>query len=229
MSGPWRGGGLVGLPRTCDDLLKVGYEWYYNWSPTPSCATAGAVPFVPMVKSGFRTLPPSLSVNPGALLTFNEPDAAGMTVQRALDLWPQLEATGRKLSSPAVTQTARGWSWLQAFMIAAERNDLRVDFIAAHWYGSDPRPLVTYLNVIHAKYGLPVWLTEFCVYGGSLAANTKFAEEVGPMLAVLPFLSRVGWFCNRSFPGSIGYDQNGLVDPSGKLTPVGIAYKAWQK
>ncbi len=224
MNAPWRGGGLVGLPRTCVDLKTVGYEWYYNWSSTPSCALD--VPFVPMVKSGFRTLPSGLSGS-GPLLTFNEPDDVGLTVARALQLWPQLEATGRQLSSPAVTQTTRGANWLAGFMALAKTKGYRVDFIAAHWYGgSDPTSLVRYLNQIHAKYGLPVWLTEFCAYNGSLQANTRFVQKVGPLLAELPYLERVGWFCNRSLAG--GYEHSGLVDSKG-LTSVGAAYKAWQK
>ena len=112
-------------------------------------------------------------------------------------------------------------------MAGAEAKGYRVDFIAAHWYGSDPKGLVAYLNQTHARYGLPIWLTEFSYYGGSLAANTKFAQEVGPLLAALPYLKRVGWFCYRSLPG--GYEGTGLVDSSGALTPVGTAYKAWQK
>ncbi len=223
---PWRGGGLVGLPRTCGDLARVGYEWYYNWSPTPSCPPG--VPFVPMVKSGFKTLPSGLAGS-GPLLTFNEPDNAGLTVTRALNLWPQLEATGRQLGSPAVTQTTRGWNWLAAFMAGAKTNGYRVDFIAAHWYGDCSRPtsLVSYLNQIHTRYGLPVWLTEFCCYNGSLQANTQFTQKVGPLLAALPYLQRVGWFCNRSLAG--GYEHSGLVDSKGALTSVGTAYKAWQK
>ncbi len=224
---PWRGGGLVGLPRTCGDIQTVGYEWYYNWSPTPSCPNA---PFVPMVKSGFKALPSGLAGgNRQYLLTFNEPDNAGMTVARALALWPQLEATGRQLSSPAVTQTTRGGDWLAAFMAGAKANGYRVNFIAAHWYGdcSRPKSLVRYLNEIHASYGLPIWLTEFCCYNGSLAANTRFAQEVGPLLAALPYLQRVGWFCNRSLAG--GYEHSGLVDSKGALTSVGTAYRAWSR
>ncbi len=225
MGEPWRGGGLVGLPRTCGDLATAEYEWYYNWSPAPSCPNAG-VPFVPMVKSGFQTLPSGLmGSSHQCLLTFNEPDNAGMTVARALGLWPQLESTGRRLSSPAVTETARGSKWLAEFMLGAKTLGFRVDFIAAHWYGGTS--LKSYLDGIHAKWGLPVWLTEFCVYNGSLEANTRFAERIGPMLAALPYLQRVGWFCNRSIGG--GYEHSGLVGSSGALTSVGTAYKAWQK
>ena len=225
---PWRGGGLVGLPRACGDLQAVGYEWHYNWSPTPSCPNAG-VPFVPMVKNPWRgDLPWNLDGGPNqSLLTFNEPDSTALTPERALQLWPQLEATGRKLGSPAVTATAKGASWLAAFMAGARAQGRRVDFLAAHWYGTDTANLVGYLAQLHTRYGLPVWLTEFCCFNGSLAANTRFAQEVGPMLAALPYLQRVGWFCNRALAG--GYEHSGLVDAAGALTPVGRAYKAWQK
>jgi len=222
---PWRGGGIIGDPaRTCGDIQLVDYEWYYNWSPTPYCPNAG-VPFVPMVHGSFKTLPPNL-YQPGALLTFNEPDATGLTVDTALDLWPELEETGRKLSSPATTATPRGTSWLAEFMVRAVARDLRVDFLAAHWYGANPTDLVNYLTSLSARYDLPIWLTEFCCYGGSVMDNARFARTVGPRLAELPFLSRVGWFANRSVAG--GYEGAGLVS-SGGVTMVGSAYRAWQR
>ncbi len=229
MSGPWRGGGLVGLPRTCGDLTTVGYSWHYNWSSTPTPPMAG-VPFVPMVKSGFKTLPSGLSGGSRQyLLTFNEPDLnADLPPARALQLWPQLEATGRQLSSPAVTQTTRGANWLSTFMAGVKTHGYRVDFIAAHWYGgSNPASLMSYLTQLHARYGLPIWLTEFCAYNGSLQVNTRFAQQAGPLLAALPYLQRVGWFTNRSLAG--GYQHSGLVDSKGALTSVGTAYRAWQK
>lgn len=114
-------------------------------------------------------------------------------------------------------------------MAGARSKGYRVDFIAAHWYGdcSKPNSLVSYLNYLHTRYELPVWLTEFCCFGGSVAANTQFCRKVGPLLAALPYLQRVGWFTNRSLAG--GYEHTGLVDPQGVLTSVGAAYKAWQK
>ncbi len=111
-------------------------------------------------------------------------------------------------------------------MAGAKANGHRVDFIAAHWYGTNPADLVSYLN-LKARYELPVWLTEFCCYNGSLQANTRFAQQAGPLLAALPYLQRVGWFANRSLAG--GYQHSGLVDSQGAITSVGTAYKAWQK
>ena len=50
-------------------------------------------------------------------------------------------------------------------------------------------------------------------YGQSLAVNTQFIEEVGPLLAALPYLQRFAWFTNRPYPG--GYEQTNLLDTSG--------------
>ena len=232
---PWRGGGIIDFPpygSACVDLTTLKYTWYYDWDYAQGCPNSG-VPFVPMVWGDWGNgALPSVSV-PGNqyLLTFNEPDNAGqadMTVARALQLWPQLEATGLQLSSPAVTESPQGAAWLAAFMAGAAADGYRVNFIAAHWYGdcSDPASLVTYLSGLESTYGLPIWLTEFSCPYDTLAQNTTFAQAVGPMLAALPYLQRVGWFTNRTYP--YPYQYTNLVDSSGALTPIGSAYVAWR-
>ena len=197
---------------------------------TPECSTS--VPFVPMVWGDWGSGKlPSVSV-PGNqyLLTFNEPDNASqsnITVARALQLWPQLEATGLQLSSPAVSAASGSDKWLASFMAGAKADGYRVDFLALHWYGdcSNPQNLINYLATNEKLYGLPEWLTEFSCWNDSLAVNTAFAQEVGPMLAALPYLQRVGWFTNRAY--SNGYQYTALVGSSGALTSVGSAYVAW--
>ena len=148
-----------------------------------------------------------------------------MTVERALQLWPYLEATGMKLGSPAVTDTSQGSAWLAAFMTGAKQKGLRVDFLAVHWYGdcSDPSNLITYLAQ-RAIDGLPLWLTEFSCYNQSTAVNTQFLQEVAPMLAALPYLERVAWFTNRPYPN--GYEYTSLLNADGSPTSVGEAYQA---
>ena len=142
-------------------------------------------------QSTCTALPASLAANGNKyLLTFNEPDnssQSNMTVARALQLWPYLEATGLELSSPAVTSSSTGTAWLASFMAQARAQGLRVDFIAAHWYGdcSNPQNLISYLTSLET-YGLPIWLTEFSCLNDSLAENTQFFTAVAPLLAALP-------------------------------------------
>jgi hypothetical protein len=231
---PMRGGGLVDLPGDCGDMQTLGYSWYYDWELSSSCPNLG-VPFVPMESGDWcsgstcTALPAGLSASGNSyLLTFNEPDnpsQSNMTVARALQLWPYLEATGLQLGSPAVTDSSRGTAWLASFMAGAEQDGYRVNFIAVHWYGncSSPQSLVSYLASM-ATYGLPLWLTEFSCLNGSAAVNATFIQQVGPMLEALPYLQRIGWFSNRPYSG--GYQNTGLLDSSGTLSTVGQAYTA---
>jgi hypothetical protein len=133
----WQFTGLTGAVK------DVGANWYYNWGTNNDSMAANAE-FVPMIWDENVVTPANLAKvkNEGStLLGFNEPDLAGqaeMTVEQALGLWPQLQATGMRLGSPAVAyggNTPGGW--LDRFMTGAKQRNLRVDFIALHWYGSD--------------------------------------------------------------------------------------------
>jgi hypothetical protein len=237
-AGPWRGAGLISLPADCSDIQTLTLSWYYNWETTTPCPNVG-VPYVPMVwgdwcagSSTCSALPASLGDSGNQyLLGFNEPDnvdQSNMTVARALQLWPDLEATGLQLGSPAVTETTQGSAWLAAFMAGARQQGLRVNFLALHWYGdcSNPQNLITYLAQMEQTYGLPLWLTEFSCIGQSFAVNAQFLQAVAPLLAGLPYLQRYAWFTNRPYSGAAGYDSTNLLDASGALTPIGEVFNA---
>jgi hypothetical protein len=235
---PWRGGGLIGSSAAQEaDLATVDYQWYYNWSKASGLSTG--VPFVPMIynkAAGLSDLSALHVSDPAGnyLLGFNEPDAPGaggpgipLSVNDALDLWPNLIATGRQLGSPAVRTGST--TWRKNFIDGAEARGYRLDFVCVHWYsaGGTAADLVNYLTTVHNNFGYPVWLTEFDSINGTLVQNHNFAQAAGPLLAGLPWLQRVGWFTNRSLGGGGGYNNVGLVDSSGALTSVGTPYKNW--
>ena len=65
---------------------------------------------------------------------------ANMSPGQALSLWPQLEATGMRLGSPAVADDgATPGGWLDQFMSGAAARGYRVNFITLHWYGGGLR------------------------------------------------------------------------------------------
>ena len=119
------------------------------------------------------------------MLGFNEPDnpqQSKMTVAQALSLWPPLMATGMTLGSPAVATDANvPGSWLDQFMSGARARNYRVDFITVHWYGGNfsteaaVSQLEDYLKATHARYGLPLWLTEYAL--GDEDANSYPTES----------------------------------------------------
>jgi hypothetical protein len=174
------------------------------------------------------------------ILGFNEPDFASqsnMTVAQALTLWPQLQATGRRLGSPAVaTGAATPGGWLDQFMSGARQRGLRVDFITLHWYGSDFSPaavgqLESYVKAVHDRYQMPIWVTEFALIkftsSGSVyptaAQQVAFVQGATAMLNGLSYVERYAWF---ALPTSDHGDATGLYRNGTTPTPVGVAYRA---
>jgi Glycosyl hydrolase catalytic core len=222
-------------------LTDVGAGWFYNWATTDEGIQAPGVEYVPMIWGAKTVTPQNLQAVKGqgtTLLGFNEPDLAeqsNMTVEQALDLWPQLQATGMRLGSPAVAHSGdKAGGWLDRFMTGARQRGLKVDFITLHWYGSDFGPaavghLRNYLQAVHNRYGLPIWLTEYSLMdfsGGGVrypseAELADFAGKSSAMLDGLSYVERYAWFAlPADKPGT------GLYLPGGTPNQAGRAYRA---
>ena len=202
------------------------------------------VEFVPMIWDETFVDPKQLQLakkSGSVLLGFNEPDhtdEANMTVQQALDLWPHLMATGMRLGSPSTAANpSLSGSWLEQFMNGANARGYRVDFLCVHWYGEEfdidvaVNSLKNFLQTVHHKFGLPVWLTEYSLIRWSdppvypsWEQQAQFASQSIEMLETLPFLERYAWFSLPPWT-KFGSDRTSLYDQDGGLTPAGIAYQ----
>jgi len=232
------------VPAAETALAAVNASWYYNWAAGPTNGAGSRAEFVPMIWGPGSVTPANLAKAKSAgatLLGFNEPDFANqsnMTVEAALDLWPQLQATGLRLGSPApAVGGATPGGWLDRFISGARQRGYRVDFIALHWYGSDFSDaavghLEGYLRAVHDRYGLPIWLTEFALIkwgsGGATyptpAQQTRFINRVTEMLGGLAYVERYAWFALPT-PDE-GGTGTGLYRPGQGLTEAGTAYRA---
>ncbi|GAB3673794.1 hypothetical protein GCM10027589_43690 [Actinocorallia lasiicapitis] len=217
-------------------LTGSGSCWYYTWSPNDWYGAPPGVEFVPMIWSA-KDIGQVGQVQGRTLLGFNEPDMAGqanMSVEQALDLWPQLEKTGKRLGSPAPV-----WGgdipgrWLDQFMRGAEQRGYRVDFIALHFYTKNfdtataVSELKGYLERTYARYRKPIWLTEFALInheGGMfyppLWQQAAFVKSATSMLAKLPYLERYAWY---ALPNTRN-NPTGLMDGDGNPTEPGRAF-----
>jgi RNA polymerase sigma factor (sigma-70 family) len=222
-------------------LGDVRAGWYYNWASTPEgIAAPQNVEFVPMIwgeKSMDQANLDKARANGKVLLGFNEPDfpdQANMTPERALELWPKLQATGLRLGAPGVGHSGdQAGGWLDRFMTGAAQRGLRVDFIPIHWYGSDFSAaavghLKNYVEAVHARYGKPVWLTEYSLIDFSSGTPrypsqqelAAFARGSSAMLEGLPYVERYAWFAlPADKPGT------GLYAPGGVPNQAGQAYR----
>ncbi len=245
-----KGVGTWPSPGVREGLTQLGVTWYYTWSAAPTAGVVPGVEFVPMIWGADSVTDPELDRAAAAgrsLLGFNEPDRAdqaNMTIAQALGLWPRLMATGRRLGSPAPAgDAATPDSWLDLFMKEARILAYRVDFITLHWYGTefhDPaaatRHLESYLDAVHRRYGLPIWLTEYGLASyDALHPIPETAQYPDPkhqsafvaastsMLDALPYVERYAWFALPTFGPGV---SSGLLRPDLTLTPVGEAYRA---
>lgn len=239
------------------NLNSLGISWYYNWGADMPTEKIDAE-YVPMIWGAGSVNPNTLSriaegVENGTyqhLLTFNEPDAAtpgvssGVSVETALDLWTQLEALNVPLSSPAPTFYQSG-GWLDQFMEGAQERGYRVDFIALHCYQNFADPtsvdeLEKQLTEVYAKYGLPIWITEFAAIdiwawgGGKNPACTQeaaltYTKNVTDMLENLGFVERYAWFIdNTGSPAESPAEEakyTYLFDSDDTLSATGEVYK----
>ena len=225
-------------------LQGIGANWCYNWGVAPVGTAMKDIEFVPMIWDEKRVNPRDLAkvkTSGKVLLTFNEPNAkdqANMSVEQALSLWPQLEATGMRLGSPAPTrEEALAGRWLHRFMQGIKAKGYRVDFVCVHHYSANyeapqaaAAELRDYLSRVHELYGKPVWLTEFALANWKTAATSKqqrsYMKEAVPMLEKLPFVERYAWFAMQRFKGANDAIANShLTDDTFKLNPTGIAYR----
>lgn len=241
---PKKGVSVWDAPNLSASLADVQASWYYNWSAGPTGGAGDAAEFVPMIWGADSVDADQLGraeASGSVLLGFNEPDfgsQSNMSVEQALELWPQLEATGLRLGSPAVAVGAADpGGWLDRFLTGARERGLRVDFIALHWYGADfsdaaVGQLEGYIRSVHDRYGMPIWLTEYALIkfgdGGSTyptdAEQAAFVTGSTEMLERLPYVERYAWFALPT--PTEGGQGTGLYRNDATPTPAGAAYRA---
>jgi hypothetical protein len=228
-------------------LSQLGASWAYDWSASAPPATA-SLTWVPMIADAGSLTPGTITQLRAAgsagrvryLLGFNEPDSASqsnLTPQQAAALWPRLEATGLILGSPAPATPSDGW--LASFMALVRQRQLRVDFIALHYYQDFTNPnavsqLHRQLISLHNEYHRPIWITEIGaidirawhepmtrVPTDALAA--RYMRKLFAMLDALPFLQRYAWFSDDCW-NDVACRFGSLFTAKGRITLAGKTF-----
>jgi hypothetical protein len=226
-SGPagLKGAALPYQEMVCGDVAALDARWFYDWDYKNPCPASQAE-FVPMTWS-VRTLPQADQLPKGEwLLGPNEPNYAGQAVaspEEVVVAWPTLEATGRKLVSPAVSAcedpkdaNCLNPLWLEQFMASCAR--CRVDAIALHWYGCDVNALAAYLDKRAHQFNKPLWLTEWSC--PDWAGNpVVFMQRALPVVQAR--VERYAWFATRTK----GWPYLDPLITGDNLTSLGSVYR----
>lgn len=230
---PWRWTGKKGIAGNISSGLNV--RWDYNWNLDRNSTLD--IEYVPIRQERWW---PSLAQNwqtrgSNHLLGYNEPDSvdqSNIAVGDAIWSWSDLLGTGLRLGSPAPTDG--GLNWLYSFVDQADAANLRVDFVAVHYYrsypsASDPDGATTqfynFLKGVYDRTKRPLWVTEWNNganwTGGpdpTLAQNAATIAKMTEMLDNAPFVERYA-------PYNWVEDVRRLKWDDGSLTAAGVNYR----
>lgn len=205
-----------------------GAQWYYNW--TPGWQANQGIEFVPMIKKAsdlkkLGAIPQNKSAK--FFLGFNEPERkkqGNLSVRQALGHWPEIQKLAKEknipLGSPAPSSDRAGLAWLDEFMKQAKKKDLRIDFMALHYYRSrDPDDFENFIEGIAKKYKLPIWVTEFNGWAGDENENYRFLKKA------LRYLERSKDVQRHAYFNPPAGKPHSLIDKNGEPTRMGKLYQ----
>jgi autotransporter-associated beta strand protein len=231
---PWRWTTKKGIAGNIASGLNV--QWFYNWNIDQN--SSRDLEYVPIRQTRWW---PGLGQNwqtrgANQLLGYNEPDNpdqdAYMTVDEAISAWPDLLGTGLRVGSPAPTDGGRS-GWLYPFIQQADAADLRVDFVAVHYYWcfnpADPNgaanQMYNFLKATYDQVRRPLWITEWNNganwTGCSDPTSAQQQAAIGAMIAMLdntPFVERYALY-------NWVEDVRRLKWDDGTLTSAGVTYR----
>jgi autotransporter-associated beta strand protein len=230
---PWRWAGKKGIAGNIESGLNV--QWKYNWNIDQN--STRDLEYVPIRQTRWW---PGLDQNwqtrgANQLLGYNEPDSpdqANIAVGDAIWSWPDLLGTGLRLGSPAPTDGGRS-SWLYPFLTQADAANLRVDFVAVHYYWcfnpADPNGAATQMyNFLKATYDevkRPLWITEWnngANWTG--CGDPTSTQQQAAIAAILDMLDNTP-FVERYALYNWVEDVRRLKWDDGSLTPAGVTYR----
>lgn len=218
-------------PLCTQKIVTLNPKWYYTWNAR-GIQGLSSVPFVPMVwgKSDVPYVPYAV-LPESPLLGFNEPDGAqqsNLSVQTALSLWPSIQASGRRLGSPATAgNPSKDGSWLDQFV----KGGGCFDFVCVHWYAPpNAESFLKEVDAIWTKYKKPIWITEFAVAdwsgkfpgGFDLHLVTQFMKDACAGLESRSYVERYAWKTRATSDPSMG--TSALFNDDGSLTELGELY-----
>ena len=217
--------------------------WNYSWGSGRIEEQPDEIEFVPMIwgKNGVQSSAEDLKTQIGMgmvhrILGFNEPDGkdqSNVSVEKAIELWPELMSLDIPLGSPAVVGTDKE-KWLEEFMKQVEEKDYRVDYICVHNYGGgNAETFKQNMFDTYVKYQRPLLITEFAVadWNAKTTAENRhspakvleFMKEVLPWLENTDYIYGYSWF---AFPTDSPQGcSSALFDQTGKLTQLGKFYR----
>ncbi|KAL8920504.1 MAG: hypothetical protein Q9208_006254 [Pyrenodesmia sp. 3 TL-2023] len=155
------------------------------------------------------------STNAEIILFFNEPERAGISPERAAEVWrnqmlPLRRNKGKKLVSPSCASDPAGQKWIKDFMRRVA--DSPPDFLGVHYYGTDSKHAIDFIQDLHQEFPKPrIMVTEIA----SISRNRKEVFEFTAKLC--NWMDKTEWIFEYAFFGCMRQVADGFVSPEAQL------------
>jgi hypothetical protein len=226
---PWRWTHKKGWTSNINSADTLYCSWHYDWGAGGTSSLN--VEFIPMRHNKYWDAYSKINtkINTTHVLGFNEPereDQADMTVDEAIEQWPELMRSGLRIGSPAPSDGGR--SWLYSFIDRCDKLNYRVDFVALHWYqgGQTAGQFYDYLKSVYDRTGRPVWITEWNNGANWTCCKPTYEEQAVAieqfthMLDTTSFVERYSLYEWVEDTRQMFYSTDPVI-----LNPAGIVYR----
>ena len=221
----WRSGG-----SEVANSNKTNSTWFYTWSVDNNSTYNQE--YV-LIKQNLYW-PGWSSINSkkwaSHLMSYNEPDhsnQANVTVNQAVNAWPDHLKTGLRLGSPATTD----FNWLYAFMDGCRARNYRVDYVVIHayWPAMSASQWRSELQKVYDRTGRPIWIKEWnnganwtneswpSSWSDQMTKQHNDIKAIVEMLDAAPFIERYSIY-------NWVEGKRAMILDDGWLTPAGRFY-----
>ncbi|KAK4690267.1 hypothetical protein P7C71_g6481, partial [Lecanoromycetidae sp. Uapishka_2] len=224
------GPGHQGVPAAMDEAYFEGpMKSVSNWNTWTPPELKDRAPFRPMIHDLAKLSGDDWkrieSTKDAIIQYFNEPERAGVSAEQAADIWfkqivPLRKENGNKLVGPSCASDPNGQAWIDDFMTRVESDP--PDFIGVHYYGTESKEAIKYLEDIHDKFlKQPLFVTEIASISRNYQEVLAFTVEVANWMDGTDFVEEYGFFgCMREVADGFVSPEAQLMKSDGQFTDL---------
>ena len=122
---------------------------------------------------------------------------------------PLRQQRGKKLVGPGIANDDQGKQWLAQFMKLI--GSQKPDYLNLHLYETDGSRAIQYLQHMHEKYQLPIWLTEMA------SIHRNYADVLYFTAQLCDFCDSTTWIDKYALFGLMPRPADNFVSPQAQL------------
>lgn len=216
----WDWTNTEGVPKAMDKVTFKGpLRSVSNWNTWEPPELKNRAPFRPMVRTEGQLSGEDWgrinSTDEKIIHFFNEPERAGITPEKAANIWkdkmlPLRSKRGKKLVSPSCASDPAGKDWIHKWMKLVEKNP--PDYLGLHYYGTNGNAMIEYVKSMHERYPkIPIIVSEWA----SISRN--YNDVLGFTIQVANWLDEKDWIFEHSLFGCMRKVADAFVSPAAQL------------